>query len=538
MNNDVCSHAVGYMNKNDKKILKLNMTLDYQQDVGSELRKKVGEYLDFRILSKSLDARGANRGKRPRENYVLEVRFHKDQQFSSFQQQFPQLQRFEKPPLIIGAGPAGLFCALRFSEYGIDCRILERGPQASQRMKHIARFWRYGEFNPEANVCYGEGGAGLFSDGKLITRIKSPYVQYVMQRFVDFGAPEETAYLSNPHLGSNKIRALISKMTDHLKEKNHQIDYNTRVDDFIVKDGAVCGVITQSGEKIYSDHIILATGHSARSIYHVLLKNNIDMVAKDFAVGARIEHPRGLIDFLQYGKFGQDESLGAARYRLSYFDPIYQRGNYSFCMCPGGYVLSAGTEADGFVVNGMSNYARNSPWSNAAMVVTVKSGQDFEKELLSGLYFQEEIEKKAYQASLLQAQIDGEKYPRKLPAQRVSDFLKNIPSSDLPTTSCPSKIFPYNLSEILPEFVCQSLKKALLDFDQKMPGFVDKEAVLIAPETRTSAPVTIRRDKETLISLSHSGLYPCGEGAGYAGGITSAAVDGIKVCESILKTKK
>lgn len=522
--------------------VKIQLSLKFNEDLEKALKKKIKNLYDFRIISQSLDARSANKGRTPKQNYIVEVLEGPKDHFSEFRQEFQQLEHFAQKPIIIGAGPAGLFSALRFSEYGIPCQIFERGSRAHERMKHIAKFWRYGEFNPEDNVCYGEGGAGLFSDGKLITRIKSEHVPYVMQRFVDFGAPPETAYISNPHLGSNKIRGLINKITDHLKEKGCDIHYQTRVDDFIFEEdesgkSVVKGIITSDGKKHFSDHIILATGHSAKEVYHCLQSHSVAMVPKDFALGVRIEHPRKHIDRIQYGKFAEDRyELGAARYRLSHYDKDSQKGTYSFCMCPGGYVLSSGTDADGIVVNGMSNFARNSPWSNSAIVVTVQKGRDFalgesDEDLLDGLLFQQSIEKKAYDMSVKLAS------GRELPAQRVVDFLNNRVSESLPKSSAPSKIFSANLREIFPESIVTHLCDALKSFDQKMPGFIDSDAILIAPETRTSAPLTIERCREELESLSHRGLYPCGEGAGHAGGITSAAVDGIKVCEAILKKR-
>jgi uncharacterized FAD-dependent dehydrogenase len=400
-------------------------------------------------------------------------------------------------------------------------------------MLAISKFWRHGEFDLDTNVCYGEGGAGLFSDGKLITRIKSPHVQYVMNRLVDFGAPPETAYVSNPHLGSNKIRALINKISEFLLSGGSEILYHTRVIALLYEDKKVVGVKTSDGKTYLSDQVILATGHSAHEMYEHLQENKVAMAQKDFAVGVRIEHPRKTIDFLQYGSFCESGELGAARYRLSYENSASKKGTYSFCMCPGGYVLSSGTDADGIVVNGMSNFARNSPWSNSALVVTVKAGVDFPQDkLLSGMDYQKKIEQKAFQVSKEKAS------GRELPAQRVHDFLAKKISNTLPKNSSPSDLVSCELGEILPNMVTENLRAALEKFDHQMKGFVSKEAVLMAPETRTSAPVTILRDRETLESTSHAGLYPCGEGAGHAGGITSAAVDGIKVVMSILKKEK
>ncbi|EPZ51202.1 pyridine nucleotide-disulfide oxidoreductase [Bacteriovorax sp. BAL6_X] len=509
-----------------------NFKLDFDQDLEFYLNKNFPGFADYRIHNKALDARGANRGKKPIYNYKVEI-IYPGEEFAAYREQFNFLDNFSQTPVIIGAGPAGLFCALRLAEYGIKSIIIERGDRAHNRMKHIARFWRYNEFDDDNNVCFGEGGAGLFSDGKLITRIKSPYVQYVMNRFVDFGAPPETAYVSNPHLGSNKIRGLIKKITDHLKDKGCEIHYNVKVDEVLFEeDKKVAGVKLSDGRLLETNNVVLATGHSAKEIYYHLKDKEVAMEAKDFAVGVRIEHRRSQVDFLQYGRFVQ-EDLGAARYKLTYHNKEVDKGTYSFCMCPGGYVLSSGTDADGIVVNGMSNFARNSPWSNSALVVSVNAGKDFGlDDVLNGHYFQRDIEKKAYEASL--ANATG----KEIPSQRVQDFLDGRISKDLPKTSCPSGIFSHNLTTILPEFISQGLREGLESFDKKMKGFVNNDALLLAPETRTSAPVTIKRSRATFESDSHKGLYPCGEGAGYAGGITSAAVDGVKVAMAMIRKEK
>lgn len=511
---------------------RLQFTLSHDVDLDDHVKKEYPKVYDYRILSESLDARKANLGRKPKVHYVIEG-IERGESFTTHKENFPQLGPLTSTPIIIGAGPAGLFCALRFAEYGIPSLIIERGAPAHERMKHISKYWRHGQLDPNNNVCFGEGGAGLFSDGKLITRIKSPYVKYVMQKFVDFGAPPETAYTSNPHLGSNKIRQLIGKMTSFLQERDHQILYNSSVKKILLNDeeDRVRGVELENGQQFFSEHIILATGHSASSIYEHLKEIKVDMKPKSFAVGVRIEHPRAYIDELQYGQFaGQD--LGAARYRLAWENPTTQKGTYSFCMCPGGYVLSSGTEADGIVVNGMSNYARNSRWSNAALVVSVEAGKDFDdSHLLAGLDYQHDIEKKSF--SFSQSHASG----KEVPAQTIKDFLDNGLRHDLPKTSCPSGLVRGNLHDLLPKTVIKHLHDALLKFDQNMKGFITERGQLMAPETRTSAPITIMRDKESLCSTSTQGLYPCGEGAGHAGGITSAAVDGVKVAMSIIKDR-
>lgn len=511
---------------------KYQFELPFDVNLEQHVKKVYPEIRSFRMISRSLDARGAPRGRKPVYLYILDALVG-EKDFYPEPETFPKFKALSKRPVIIGAGPGGLFCAVRLAEQGVPSIIIERGDEASKRMIRIAKFWRYGEFDPESNVCYGEGGAGLFSDGKLITRIKSDLIQYVMEKLVSFGAPPETAYESNPHLGSNKIRAIITHIADWLRGQGTEIRYNTRVDKIITEGNRAVGVRLSTGEELFSDHIVLATGHSAQELYHHLADINVAMKQKDFAVGVRIEHSRRYIDQLQHGKFCDASEMGSARYRLSWHDKWTDHGVYSFCMCPGGYVLSSGTEKDGLVVNGMSNYARNSPWSNSALVVSVKSDIDLkDKDLMAGLRFQHEIEQKAF--ALSKEHATG----RELPAMTVKEFMEGkLNGKPLPKTSSPSGIFKADLTKIFPDFIIEHLKKGLENFNRDLPGFVADEALLIAPETRTSAPLTITRDKDSLVSVSHLGLYPCGEGAGYAGGITSAAVDGVKCALSILKTE-
>ncbi len=514
---------------------KIQFTLDYAQDLEEFVRQHHPEIGDYRVLSKSLDARGSNRGRRPQYLYMLECQHPGLKIIDSAKVPALPMTKMDAP-IIVGAGPAGLFCALYLSDFGIKSIILERGNATNDRMKSIARFWRYGQLDPEDNVCFGEGGAGLFSDGKLITRIKSPYIKYVMKRLVDFGAPPETAYVSNPHLGSNRIRAIIATLSNYLRQHGCQIHYRTKVVKLLQethgRQTKIVGVQCHNQKVMRAPAVFLATGHSAHDIYQELSLNKVSMLAKDFAVGVRMEHPRRLIDKIQHGDFSQDPILGAARYRLSWHDDSVDRGSYSFCMCPGGHVLSSGTDVDGLVTNGMSNYSRSSPWSNSALVVSVKKDKDFcaGENQLGGLEFQRTIEKKAFEFSR------KHKTGREIPAQNISDFLAaNNTSKALVKTSCPSGIVAANLEEILPPFVVAQLRQALLKFNQNMPGIIGQQGLLLAPETRTSSPVTILRHPENLESITHSDLYPCGEGAGHAGGITSAAVDGIKSAHAFIQ---
>ena len=507
----------------------IDFKLPFDEDLDKYLKSKYKKLHDFRILNKSLDARGAPNGKKPIFMYKIEW-IENGGRFSEFQESFKNIKT-DTRPLIIGAGPAGLFCALRLSEYGVASTLIERGDPANSRMLAISKYWRKGILDSESNVCFGEGGAGLFSDGKLITRIKSEFVKYVMQRFVDFGAPKETAYVSNPHLGSNKIRKIISKISDYLLERDHEIVYNDGVEHILFDKDKAVGVKLKSGRIIKSEYIIVATGHSAKDVYEDLHASNVAMKAKSFAVGVRIEHSRSFIDQIQHGRYYESDSLGSARYKLSHHDKTSKKGTYSFCMCPGGYVLSSGTGKDGLVSNGMSNFARNSPWSNSALVVSVTAKEDFdENDVMAGLRFQEDIEKKAFTIS--KAKASG----KELPAMTVGEFLSGeLNEDELPNSSCPSKLVKTDIREIFPDFINNHLRAGLLEFNRKLKDFSSDDALLIAPETRTSAPITILRDKSTLESVSHKGLYPAGEGAGYAGGITSAAVDGIKIAESIVK---
>ena len=510
---------------------KLRCTLNYSQDLRQYLETKHPEVNDYRILSKSLDARRAWQGRVPKYHYVLEIK-EKGEKFEERPYNFPHLGNLKEPPIIVGTGPAGLFTALRLAEYGVRSLLFERGGPSYQRMLAIARYWRYGQLDCENNVCFGEGGAGLFSDGKLITRIKSPYIQYVMDKFVDLGAPVETAYSANPHLGSHHIRRLIGKMTKFLIEKKCQIHYNTKIVKIKHDQARVTGIQTEDGRHFDSSCVILATGHSATDIYRYLADEGIAMRPKNFSVGLRIEHPRRLIDQIQYGPFAGNSRLGASRYHLKW-QAEEKRGTYSFCMCPGGHVLSSGSDTDGIVVNGMSNRACNSPWSNAAFVVEVKAGVDFsDKNILAGLDFQRKIEQLAYEKSLELAS------GKEIPAQNLKDFMENRLSKRISKNSCPSGTFSTRLEGLFPDFVTLSLRKSLKAFDRQMRGFISSEALCLAPETRTSAPLTIIRDAKSLEGPSLKGLYPCGEGAGYAGGITSAAVDGVRVAMKILEQKK
>jgi uncharacterized FAD-dependent dehydrogenase len=504
-----------------------DLKLDIDEELEEHLSWLTPDYTSYDILKKSVDAR---KGRPLKWVYSVKV-YEKGErpEKESFELEALPFYRGE-PVLIVGAGPAGLFAALRLLERGIPCRLLEQGSRAEKRLGHINRFWRYGEFHPRNNVGFGEGGAGLYSDGKLITRIKSPYIAYVMDRLIRFGAPEEIRYLSNPHVGSDRIRRLIPVMRRRLEELGGELLYDTKMTDLIVEGREVRGVRLEDGRELRSSQVILACGHSAEDLFHRLREQGVFMEGKSFAMGLRVEHPQADLNKIQYREHHENPKLGAANYRLAHHDKKEDVGVYSFCMCPGGYVLSSATEEKRMVVNGMSNYRRNSPFANSAIVVSI----DFEKtfggeDLFAGLRMRQSLEERAFH--MVQERGGG----HKVPAQALTDFLKaEVKATEL-ATSCPSGVIAAPLHELFPERMNLKLGEGFRAFERKMPGFISKSAVLHGIESRTSCPLRITRDKENLQSLSHAGLYPTGEGAGYAGGITSAACDGIRVAEEIYK---
>ena len=432
-------------------------------------------------------------------------------------------------PIIIGAGPAGLFAALRLVERGIPCILFEQGSEATQRMKSSAAYWRYGNLSKTNNVCFGEGGAGLYSDGKLITRIKSPHIPYVLNRLVKFGAPEEIQYLSNPHVGSDKIRKVIPPMREFLKQNGCEIFFDTPVEKVVFQNGKVSGVLLKEGQAISSNTVVLATGHSSVDILQHLFTDSVYMEGKSFAIGLRVEHPQKEINRIQYKSYAEHPSLGAANYRLARHDKKTGIGVYSFCMCPGGYVISSGTDEDGIVSNGMSNYKRNSPFANAAIVVSVDYEKSFGKDVFSGLMLRKELEQKA------KAAVVAKGGNKQFPSQSVLGFLDRKEVDLLPSSS-PSGCVPARLDTLLPSEISKKLADALETFSRTMPGFISPHAQLLGVETRTSCPIRVVRNADTFQSVSHEGLYPAGEGAGYAGGITSAAVDGVRIADAIAIT--
>ncbi len=505
-----------------------NIEIPIDQDLEEKLQYLMPDHGPYRILRQSVDAR---RSHSPHFVYSIEVA-EKNESLSLPQFQLEKIPKPAKKPLIIGSGPAGLFAALRFVERGVPCILFERGSESGERIKGINQYWRYGKLDPRNNVCYGEGGAGLYSDGKLITRIKSPDIPYVMNRLVQFGAPEEIQWLSNPHVGSDRIRRVIPKLREFLIANGCEIHFDTQVTEILTENKQVIGVRTEQGTEHLSPYVILATGHSAEDMIHHLHKIGVHMDGKSFAMGLRVEHSQAAVNRIQYRQFADHPKLGAANYKLAHHDSKSNVGVYSFCMCPGGYVLSSGTEADGIVCNGMSNYRRNSPYANAAIVVSIDHDKYFGKDdVFGGLRLRRELETKVYQAVL---QAGGTK---ELPAQNLLDFIYGTGKSGprpLKAGSSPSGAIHVRLDEALPAQIRDRIREGFENFNRNMKGFISEDAQVYGIESRTSCPVRITRNSQTLQSVSHSGLYPAGEGAGYAGGITSAACDGIRIAEAII----
>ena len=440
------------------------------------------------------------------------------------QRQFKQ--ELNGSALIVGAGPAGLFAALRLLELGVKPIILERGKDVRARRRDLVEITRNGIVHEDSNYCYGEGGAGTYSDGKLYTRsTKKGSVVRILETLVQFGANENILTESHPHVGTNKLPQIIANMRESILANGGEIHFEERVVDFNLDSDSIHEVITAKGNSFQADSILLATGHSARDIFELLHAKNIALEAKPFAIGVRIEHDQRTIDKLQYKCDDRGEFLPPASYSI--VTQVNDRGVYSFCMCPGGIVAPCATSQEEIVTNGWSPSKRNNPWANSGIVVEVKLS-DLENlnysGPLAGLHLQQDIEKKAYE-------LGGAN--QFAPAQRATDFIYNKKSTTLPDTSYSPGITSTNLRDLFPKFISECLIGALQHFNTKMPNFAGPNALLLAPETRTSSPVRIPRDKELLNHPEIKNLFPSGEGAGYAGGIVSAAIDGERCADAI-----
>lgn len=480
------------------------------------------------IYKKSIDAR---KKEDIYYNYTIDIKLKNKEKEKRFEQieeyEFPKIEikrKSQYKPVIIGSGPAGLFAGLILIENGIKPIILERGKCVEERIKDIEEFKKTRKFNTKSNIQFGEGGAGTFSDGKLNTGNNSIYSRKVLEEFVKFGAPEEILYMSKPHIGTDNLVKIVKNIREYIISKGGEVLFNEQVTDFEIQKNEIKAV--KSSKKIETDTVILAIGHSARDTFKRLYELGVEIRPKNFAVGVRIEHLQKDINNAQYGEKTKLK-LASSDYKLVYHAKN-GRTCYTFCMCPGGQVIASNSEENSIVTNGMSNFARDGVNANSALLVNVTVDDFYKSTPLDGMYFQEELEKKAFE-------LGGKDY--NAPVQKVEDFLLNQKTSEfrkVKPTYLPG-VTKANLNEILPDFVSETIKEAIPELDKKLHGFADNDAILTGVETRSSSPIQITREKETLNSTNVKGLYPCGEGAGYAGGIMTAAIDGIKCAIQVLE---
>jgi uncharacterized protein len=435
-------------------------------------------------------------------------------------------------PVVVGFGPAGIFAALILAQSGFKPIVLERGKAVRERTKDTWDFWRKSKLNPESNVQFGEGGAGTFSDGKLYSQIKDPkhYGRKVLQEFVKAGAPPEILYVSHPHIGTFRLVGMVEEMRKTITALGGEIRFEARVDDIEISNNQVKAVLLANGERIVTNHLILAVGHSARDTFEMIHKKNIYIEAKPFSIGFRIEHPQSLIDRARFGTNAQHPILGAADYKLVHH-ASNGRSVYSFCMCPGGTVVASASEPGCVVTNGMSQYSRNERNANAGIVVGITPEVDFPGDALAGMHLQRKWEAQAYA-------LGGSNYAA--PGQLIGDFLSNQVSTQFGEVmpSYTPSVHLTNLDSALPEYAISAIREAIPQFAKQIKGFDLADGLLTGVETRTSSPIRIKRNDDDLQSINTKGLYPCGEGAGYAGGILSAGVDGIRVAEAVALNMK
>jgi uncharacterized FAD-dependent dehydrogenase len=515
------------------------------EELRAAILKRLGieasSLIDFSVFKRSYDARKKNDG--IRFVYIVDVSLRDEASVLQRHSNDPSIRlapdtRYQAPPrastqsqdrpVVVGFGPCGLFTALILAQQGYRPIVLERGKDVRRRTQDTWGLWRKSVLTPESNVQFGEGGAGLFSDGKLYSQIKDPRFlgRKVMQEFVRAGAPAEILYVSKPHIGTFRLTGVVSTMREEIIALGGEVRFESKVIDIAIDDGEVQGVTLESGEFIASKKVVLALGHSSRDTFRMLHRRGVFMEPKPFAIGFRIEHPQSTIDRARLGRYAGHPALGAADYKLVHH-ASNGRSVYSFCMCPGGTVVAATSETGRVVTNGMSQYSRNERNANAGIVVGIDPEQDYPGGPLAGVELQEKLESTAFE-------LGGQNYFA--PGQLVGDFIRNIPSKEFGAIEPSYKpgVALGDLSLALPTYAIEAIREALPAFGKQIAGFDRDDAVLTGIESRTSSPLRITRNSDNLQSMNVRGLYPCGEGAGYAGGILSAGVDGIKVAEAVI----
>lgn len=499
-----------------------------------KLKVSEGEIRNFKIAKESIDAR-----RKPNISLIYSVVVDIDKsagipknsdirvvEDAGKNQLVPGNRKLCSSPVVVGTGPAGLFAGILLAQHGYKPLVIERGEKVERRTEIVNKYWTTGELNPEVNVQFGEGGAGTFSDGKLTTRINDRRCELVLQQFYNSGARGEILYKAKPHIGTDVLKDVVRNMRNRIIQLGGDVRFNAKLTSLRIKNGKVTGIVVNENEEIPAEIVVLAIGHSARDTYKALFDNGVSFIQKPFSIGVRIEHPQDVINYAQYGKAASHPRLGPAEYQL--FCRTGQRTVYSFCMCPGGIVVASASEMNTVVTNGMSEYARDRENANSALVVSVEPGDFGSSHPLAGVEFQRTWERLAFKAG-------GSN--NSAPVQRMEDFLQGHASVKLGSVkpSYTGKTAMADLNTCLPTFVTDPMKESIVFFDSKLKGFGMKDAILTGVETRTSSPVRIPRD-DSLEAIGIKGLYPAGEGAGYAGGIVSAAVDGLRVAEQIIKT--